>query len=118
MVSREHHNRSLNQHTKKVSAVVDWWYILGPTTRWCPMSNHFLTTRVFKLLGLAPVSWAIPQVLVSIAVYPFALHISVFLHSLCHSISLVAFIAYYILCVCESSCGLKTLTSSGRERYH
>ena len=57
------------------------WYILGPTARWCPMSNHFLTRWVPRLLVLALVSWATTRVGVH-HLFPFTFQISVFLHSL------------------------------------
>ena len=44
-------------------------YILGPTACWCPLSPHFLTGWVSRLLGLAQVSWATTRV-VSIAFSP------------------------------------------------
>jgi len=44
-------------------------YILGPIACWCPMSPHFLTRWVPRLLGLAQVSWATTRV-VSIAFSP------------------------------------------------
>ena len=44
-------------------------YILGPTARWCPMSPHFLTRSVSRLMGLAQVP-GLPPVLVSIAFFP------------------------------------------------
>lgn len=51
-------------------------YILGSTTRWYPMSPHFLSRWVSRLLGLALVSW-LPPVLVSIA-FPLRLPLSNF----------------------------------------
>src|SRR6218665_697910 len=64
-------------------------YILGPTTRWWPMSPHFLTRGVSRLLQLALVSWISARIGVH-RLFQFAFHISVFFHSLffiCHWIS-------------------------------
>ena len=36
--------------------------ILGPTARWCPMSPHFLTRWVSRVLGLTLLSWATARV--------------------------------------------------------
>ena len=54
--------------------------IHGLSARWCPMSPHFLTRWVSRLLGWLWYPGLLP-VLVSIA-FPFAFHVSGFLHSL------------------------------------
>ena len=48
-----------------------------PTARFCPVSPHFLTRWVSRLLKLALVSWATVRVSVH-CIFPFAFHISVF----------------------------------------
>src|SRR6218665_1177150 len=66
--------------------------IHGLSFRWCPMSPHFLTRLVSRLLGWLWYPGLLP-VLMSID-FPFAFHISVLFHSLftCHWISFVFFL--------------------------
>src|SRR6218665_3017564 len=47
--------------------------MIGPTARWCPMSPHFLTRRISRLLDWLRYP-GLPPVLVSIAFSPFAFH--------------------------------------------
>ena len=73
-----------------VQFTVQYSIILGPTDRWCPMSPHFLTRWVSKLMGLAQVSWATARVgvhrlfpfrLPHLGVFPFTLHMPLdFIH--------------------------------------
>ena len=53
--------------------------IRGLSARWCPMSPHFLTKWVSRLMGWLWCPGLLP-LLVSIA-FPVAFHISVFFHS-------------------------------------
>ena len=79
-------DESTNEPPCHISIVL-YSIILGPTAQWCPMSPHFLTRWVSRLLGLAQVSWATAHV---VALSPFTLPISMSFHSLftCHWISI------------------------------
>ena len=88
----------LHLHSKMHTYMHHIVSIPGHTARWCPMSRHFLTRWILKVLGLALISWC-PMLLCKYLRSYAIIYMHTFMNII-HSIHVWHFVYMYVLYIC------------------